>query len=232
MKRRKTQVCALCGQIREVTREHVPPKCLFPTPQRSPLILRTCARCNNGSTESDEEFGTLLNLFRNDSTKDTGANWNRAFRSLRNQRKMLRSLLATTEKVLLTSESGIVIGPGYTFRWPIWRLLPTAEKIARLLFFHHNKQPVPPHLSVSTYEIDPTGQPEGEELVRRSSILEIAQSCELGATEFPEVFTYRWGCANDEVEASVWITTFMERVVFVTFITPHGIDSEELFSVQ
>jgi len=220
MKRSKTQVCALCGELNQVTREHVPPKCLFPTPQRQPLILWTCLRCNNGSSADDEEFGAILNLLANDPTSDDGPHWERSIRTLRKQKKLVRSLLKSTEEILLSSQSGIVVGPGFGFRWPVKRLLATAEKVARLLYFKEHQKPVPKDFDLATFGFDAAGKPLGKELLRRSALMDLAQDCAIGITERPEIFSYRWGVATDQPAFSVWITTYMKRVVFVTFISP------------
>jgi len=49
--------CYLCGSTENLTREHIPPKCLFPKPIPSGLRLHTvpcCYACNNSGSQDDE----------------------------------------------------------------------------------------------------------------------------------------------------------------------------------
>ena len=55
--------CVYCGTINPTTRDHVPPKCLFPAPWSSDLItVPACAECNNSAAKDDEYFRLVLSL--------------------------------------------------------------------------------------------------------------------------------------------------------------------------
>lgn len=55
--RRKTEQCALCGETRPVTREHVPPKNLFLAPRpRNTITVPVCEPCNHNYHLDDEYF--------------------------------------------------------------------------------------------------------------------------------------------------------------------------------
>lgn len=56
-KKKKDGVCALCGEMRPVTREHVPPKNLFLFPRPSNTItVPVCESCNHSYHLDDEYF--------------------------------------------------------------------------------------------------------------------------------------------------------------------------------
>jgi hypothetical protein len=49
--------CVYCGEQRELTRDHVPPRCLFSKPRPSDLItVPCCAHCNGDFQKHDEYF--------------------------------------------------------------------------------------------------------------------------------------------------------------------------------
>ena len=53
--------CALCGETRRVTREHVPPKNLFLPPRpRNTITVPVCEPCNHGYHLDDEYFRVFV----------------------------------------------------------------------------------------------------------------------------------------------------------------------------
>ncbi len=49
--------CVYCGQVRELTRDHIPPRCLFSKPRPSNLItVPCCGACNAELAKHDEYF--------------------------------------------------------------------------------------------------------------------------------------------------------------------------------
>ena len=55
--------CVYCGEWRELTRDHIPPRSLFPKPRPSDLItVPSCYFCNHGASEEDEHFNFMVKL--------------------------------------------------------------------------------------------------------------------------------------------------------------------------
>jgi len=53
----KPDKCYLCGSDKNLTRDHIPPRNLFPEPRPSNLItVKCCAKCNNDFSKDDELF--------------------------------------------------------------------------------------------------------------------------------------------------------------------------------
>ena len=62
--------CYLCGSIENLTRDHIPPKCLFPKPRPNNLYtLPCCYACNNGASKDDEYLRLATSLSINRSEK-------------------------------------------------------------------------------------------------------------------------------------------------------------------
>lgn len=66
----KVARCALCGETRPVTREHVPPKSLFLPPRpRNTITVPVCGPCNHGYHLDDEYFRTFVAALAEPETK-------------------------------------------------------------------------------------------------------------------------------------------------------------------
>lgn len=60
-KQRRTGVCAYCGQIRPLTRDHVVPKCLFIRPLPLDMItVPACEECNGDKSRHDDFLRDML----------------------------------------------------------------------------------------------------------------------------------------------------------------------------
>jgi hypothetical protein len=75
--------CYLCGTADNLTREHIPPKCLFPKPVPSDLRLHTvpcCYICNNSASQDDEYLRLATSSLFNGNAKAKAA-WSRVVES-------------------------------------------------------------------------------------------------------------------------------------------------------
>ena len=72
----KNDRCYICGSRENLTKEHVPPKGLFPVPRPNNLIkVPGCEPCNNGKSQDDEYFRLAMAAFR-DRSPDGDRIWN------------------------------------------------------------------------------------------------------------------------------------------------------------
>ena len=83
----ETNICVYCGSRDGLTRDHVPPKLLFPKPRPSDLItVPCCIDCNQLFQIDDSYFRTVITL-----TYDTGKHpeaqksWGSEFRALQRE---------------------------------------------------------------------------------------------------------------------------------------------------
>lgn len=53
--KRKISECVHCGEIKPISDDHIPPKCLFPKPYPLNMItVPSCDNCNQGASKDDE----------------------------------------------------------------------------------------------------------------------------------------------------------------------------------
>lgn len=68
----KKELCINCGTSEATTRDHVPPKILFPKPRPNNLLtVPSCKTCNNQDSKNDEYFGHCMAFGSKDSTYTT-----------------------------------------------------------------------------------------------------------------------------------------------------------------
>ncbi len=60
--RKTAPVCVFCGVRDGTTKDHVPPKGMFPPPRPNLITVPACVTCNGGASEIDERFRTMLSL--------------------------------------------------------------------------------------------------------------------------------------------------------------------------
>tara|TARA_R110000850_G_scaffold83838_3_gene179908 strand:+ start:699 stop:1409 length:711 start_codon:yes stop_codon:yes gene_type:complete len=62
--------CFLCGSEGDITREHIPPKCLFPKPRPNNLLtVPCCFNCNNTASQDDEYLRLAASILFNRNEK-------------------------------------------------------------------------------------------------------------------------------------------------------------------
>lgn len=133
------KLCAICGYTQATTRDHIPPKGVFPKPL--PVIMLTvpaCAGCNNGASEVDERFRLYLAAqtahFQDDATRL----WKkRALRSLQSNKKLMREFARNVGARVQIRGSDGAIEERLPLQWPVSAYVPVIERMVRGLFYHH-----------------------------------------------------------------------------------------------
>jgi hypothetical protein len=62
---KESMLCVLCGERPATTRDHIPPKGIYPEPRDNDMQLFTvpaCSECNNSASQYDEEFKTFITI--------------------------------------------------------------------------------------------------------------------------------------------------------------------------
>ncbi len=121
--------CVYCGEHRDVTRDHVPPRCLFSKPRPSDLVIVPCCEsCNREFQKHDEYFRIAVTTgIDNEKFAKESADSVRAINSLARpaSHRFARSLLEKYEPELAR------------FTFDAQRIEVALYRITRGLFFHH-----------------------------------------------------------------------------------------------
>lgn len=139
-------ICTYCGKTGSVTRDHVPPKSLFPKPRPSSLVsVPSCRACNVGASKDDEYFRLNLSIRETDVRPVAKAIADDAIRGLARGRSTAfrTTFLRGVREVDLVSKAGIYLGRGGTYNVNLKRLNSVAKRIVRGLYLHHYKKLLP-----------------------------------------------------------------------------------------
>ncbi len=157
-KPKKMGKCAYCGKERSLTRDHIPPRNIFPKPRPSDLItVPCCEECRQGWSKDDEYFRSVIvngaSAFK--GTEGLQLNPLGADIQTRMEHKMLDSYARPEAKgylheivgemidLTVTTTEGIHLPHLSGFKPNEGRLNRVAGRIVRGLFFREKKTPVP-----------------------------------------------------------------------------------------
>jgi len=133
--------CIYCGTTGKLTRDHVPPRNLFPAPRPSDLItVPACVRCNK-SFELDDEYFRIAVVVPADPERDpiaAGLWAETVVRGTLNRSPALKStIIRSLTRLDMTTPAGIYLGTTPTVRLDRKRLDRIARRIVTALHWHH-----------------------------------------------------------------------------------------------
>ena len=104
-----TDKCFLCGANGKLTRDHIPPKCLFPKPRPANLFtLPCCLSCNNAASKDDEYLRLATSSLIN-ALPVARRSWDRVINSTIKQRRigeLIDDLRKEIKPVVLNTPAG------------------------------------------------------------------------------------------------------------------------------
>jgi hypothetical protein len=202
----KNAVCAYCGEYGPTSRDHVPPKNLFPKPRTADLItVPACESCHSGSSKDDDYFrAALLTSEFLEGNAEAERAIDELMRSLggRKGRGFIGLLASSIEKVDLWSPQGsIYLGKRDAFRIDRQRITAVLSRIIRGLYFHELGQPVP-----TNYQVVAELQPQVN-----SKLIEMVAS--ISFTSPPKVvgegvFEYFFQRVDEDPNSILWVLHF------------------------
>ena len=215
------QTCAYC-EAAATTRDHIPPRGIFPRPWPSDLItVPSCEDCNGGASLGDEVF--RLSLVLRAEVKDhpqAAEVLKTAMRGLKRTERpnLRRDILASTRDVEQYSPGGIYLGNSKEYSLPLKRIVEVLNRIARGLYFHHVGERLPKEYSVVS---------RPAQSLNFSDESAVDSLRELVGLTNPQVFSvadgafkYRFGLCEDDRVGSFWVFSFFETFAFVAFTNP------------
>lgn len=227
-KRKRNDVCVYCGKNGAVTRDHVPPKCLFKPPLPADMItVAACPECHDSFKLEDEYFRTWIAMRRDVFDGPSGDFlWQKTLRSLKapEARAHRSMILSSLRQMEVHSEDGIYLGDAPGFQFPPSRPKATANRMLRGLFGYFMGHRVPDSHSVSIlydeFLKDRTvlRSPEVTEML---NVLASAPLQSRGGSVLKLKFVRTPG----DPDSTAWIIRILDSVTFFGFTIPTGYDS-------
>ena len=224
-KSRSRTECVYCGSQQQMTRDHIPPKNLFPKPHPSNLVTVSCCRSCNESASRDDEFFRFI-ITRDDAGEHPEARkiLPSVFKSL--QRPQAMGLTNLMRKNLFDIDvytpGGIYIERRLGYNADFRRFDSVASRIVKGLFWHEFGVRLPnTHKAKSWSDL-------GLARIKQELQDQIAEmGCRIIAegkrnTVGKRVFDYWVYSFPEDRYTTVWVLMFYESVCFFCVTSPNG----------
>lgn len=223
-KRRRKGECVYCGKLRQLTRDHIPPKSLFGTPRPNNLISIPCCRnCNEDASKDDEYFKNSLAL-RIDSFNhpDVQKILPSVIRSYKKEHKVgyRKSFYQTLRQVELRSESGLYLGTTGAYNVEFDRLDNVVKRIITGLFYKEKGFRLHDSHRASAFSdwvVDNLPEPDRTQIL---SNLVVPLSKKTYITIGENTFTYRSQFFDEDPFLSIWLLNFYESIFYLGLTVP------------
>lgn len=213
--------CAYCGAP-ATTRDHVPPRSLFPKPRPQNLItVPSCPKCNNAQSRNDELFRIALVLrdgvLQNAKATEIARS---AIRGLSRDESagLRRSILQTFQRGESVAGAGPAAGEALLYSVPLSRITAVSDRITRGLYYHHFRKRVPTGYLVTS---KPASALRSTDEDGWSFLLGLVSSTSgwIGSID-PEIFRYKFERARDDPDATFWVFAFYGMTAFLSVTVP------------
>jgi hypothetical protein len=218
--KRKGQ-CVYCGKNGPLTRDHLPPECLFGKPLPKNLITVPCCLDCNGKASRDDEYLRSVFALHGGLSNDPDVDKIRpAFeRSLTNPQKVgfALALLGTVRDVYLRAPSGLYLGKGKAFSPDLSRLDKIMQRIAKGIFYHEMKTRLPDSYAIHIYPVSGLISIKDKRIKDINNVL-LPQLIASGVKIIGEgVFAYAHVHESADKNVSMWLLVFYRTVSFYAF---------------
>lgn len=131
--------CIYCGSTDDLTKDHIPPKTLFPKPRPSNLITVPCCENCNSSFSLDDEYIQVMFSMRIDVHKKETVqkNWDKILRGLKRKESagFYKSIMSSIKKRDVNTKDGIYLGKISTYDINIERIKNVSDRVIQGLYF-------------------------------------------------------------------------------------------------
>jgi hypothetical protein len=219
----KHGTCAYCGDESDLTRDHIPPRALFPDEDPGDLLtVPCCEKCRGGWSQDDEYFRLMVMSSYLVVDNEVAQQVNRkVLRSLARPkaeglRRLVRSSLGSID---LFTPGGLYLGQACGVKVDVKRFKRVSERILKALFFHEMKRLVPEGYTT----VNIMQQLSGDYFDRHIKPISFAplRSYAKGA------FQYTFAQTETDPDSTMWIMLLYERLPFVGMTLKRGTPDEE-----
>lgn len=216
-------LCTYCDEIGD-SKDHVPPKLLFPKPRSEMITVPACLRCNQKFARDDEYAHLVISL-------DRRAGSHGAIK--RHLPKVLKSLqrkesdgfkglvLNTFKEVYLQEDNGLYV-PSGSFTVDLIRLKSWSCRITRGLYRYETKKRLPLNATMlSVWEEDVSLLPFKYREQLMKIVNQVARDSDEHAMQ-EDIFRYRLKFLREDQSAGVIIKTFYNNLHVMSLFHSEG----------
>ncbi len=208
--------CIYCSSEKQLTKDHIPPKNLFPSPRPSNLItVPCCEKCNKEFGKVDERARNLLTSlniteFHSAIKSEIESKRNRSFLRKKGYTN-LKHMLNSMTNVDTYTKGGIYLGklPAFNLNQDVMDKY--LERITRALLFHENQ------VTIFNFNFRWKLSPKVEDFEKmRQEMKNIIGSAKVNKIG-DDIFQYV-GIFYPGKSSSIWFLRFYDGIEFITFL--------------
>jgi hypothetical protein len=195
------------------TRDHVPPRGMFPKPLPTDLItVPACHTCNSASSLDDEYFRLVVSACSNDSPQSMVLLNQKILPKTREKPLLAKRFLKSCARIPEFSPGGICIEQARAVTFDRQRMQAVVNKIVRGLYFRHTGQMLGSNRIVEDFVCQPQLNQEVMERICCLPLFKIGEGT---------VFSYRYEMPEPQGKESAWFLMFYnDTVLFVAATGP------------
>lgn len=136
-------LCALCGVNQASTRDHIPPKAIFPKPRPALITVPACFECNNSASDHDDLFKVYLSLHTAENSDIARQLFTeKTVRTLRRNQNLLQRIYKESKRFVIRNTRGELESRSGVL-WDSSAHTQVIGRTIRGLYFHHLGTPLP-----------------------------------------------------------------------------------------
>jgi hypothetical protein len=209
MKETNGGFCVYCGALEQLTKDHIPPKCLFPRPRAPQITVAACNLCNQSFKKDDEHFAIAMTASAYIEHPSACQVWERSLRPMvlrgRGLRRMLSQNILENDVV---TPAGVYVPDRRFIRFKKDRIDRVISRIVRGLLWHH-------------YQVRPASDTEFE-IYKDPSLNEQLADLINSITNLSwvgdDIFRYRHSLIEDDPNGSLWCFQFYKCNEFLVLV--------------
>ncbi len=205
----KKKLCCFCGIRPAITKDHIPPKCIFPSPRPvGTITVPACKECNESTSAVDEEFRVFVNLFVGNKTPETESLWEyQTLSTVEKNCRLLNKAKSAFQPGYITSKHGIILSEVDLVVWDD-SINPVVDKIIRGLYFHHFGEILADRVDITVKQVNIMTMKKNEQVKLCECVRPLLSNYVANGQ-----FMYRYARANDIPLYSVWLLIFHKGLV-------------------
>lgn len=207
--------CVYCGAP-STTKDHVPPKCLFPKPRPNNLVtVPCCSSCNSQASLDDQYFKIMMASRREAQEHPASA---ALLATLRERfanpksRGLVTMILNGLHRAEVRSSAGLVIDQGIAYEVDKSRLDAVASRTTKGLFYYERGYSLPSSHAVSSFTDPDLGRVEEDVMLNVAKVIAATEPKVLGGG----IFSYRVHFLPSDPDSSFWFYRFFEAIPIIS----------------
>jgi len=224
MRRRGQRPCTYCGKLAFLTRDHVPPKRMFPSNSPNLITVPACLVCNRLWSKDDEHVRAAVGLRR--EVENNPAIQELLPAIIRGvQRAGLGgstgSIVKSMEPMPLFTPAGVFAGFGGSYMPDDTVMSRFAGRVVKGLYFHEHRARMPDEMGVVSYVIANFQTRDAESIGSLRRVVAFAAAGKRTVVH-THVFWYAYRATDDRPDVTVWLMLFYGHSPILSFVMPRA----------